>query len=302
MFHKLSFALCAVAAVLISVPARASDLVFPGGGTLAQIMDGGGTNTIFTIVNLDSITAPYQLSFYGDDGQPLTLSTTAGKNSSLSGTLGPNGTIIIQTNGGGGAVLQGYAVLSTGQISGTSTGSITSLGNQVAGSAVFGLPLATGTFAQASCPLDTGADFIFEIPFDETGGATSAQTGVAIANSFFDAIYQPLGTGETALIRVTIRDQNGNQIPAPAGQAGTINLPFGAHTSFMLDDPQRGFPQIVGHKGTVVFQAADLIGIPYVIKVLGLRATGSTLTSITPIIPCNLKVNPATGQLAGCSN
>jgi hypothetical protein len=293
MSQKLAFALCAVAAVLISVPARASDIVYPGGGTLAQIMDGGGTNTIFTIVNLDSVIAQYQLSLYGDNGQPLTLSTTAGVNSSFSGTLGPNGSIIIQTNGAGSAVLQGYAVLATGQIAETSTGTVTSLGNQLTVSAVFGLPLPSGTFAQASCPLDTGFDYIFAIPFDQSGDATAAETGLALANSFGDQIYQTNG-GETVTVAATFYNQNGTPVTLPP-----ITLALGQHTSFMLDQQ---YSQTKLQKGMVVFQATDSTGNPYGIKVLGLRATGSTLTSITPIIPCNFQVNSTTGQLANCGN
>src|SRR5260370_39050151 len=114
MLHKLSLTLCGVALALIPLPARASDLVFPGGGTLAQIIDGGGTNTIFTIANLDATTIPYTLSFYDDNGNPMTLSTTAGPpSSSLSGTLAANASLIIQTNGGGSSVLSGYAILAT---------------------------------------------------------------------------------------------------------------------------------------------------------------------------------------------
>jgi len=287
-----------VALLLASVPACASDIVYPGGGTLAQIIDGGGTNTIFTIVNLDNVIAPWQLSFYGDNGSPLILTTTAGTNSVLSGSLAPNSSIIIQTNGNGPNVVEGYAVVATGQFGETETGVVTALGNQIAGSAVFSIPLSSGVVASASCPLDTGEDYIVAIPFDESGDATSAQTGLAIANSLYDAEYQPNGVGETAYVQVSIRDQNGNQIPIPAGQVDTIILPFGQHTAFMLDQQ---YPQIKGQKGTVVFTGTDSSGYGYAIKVLGLRATATTYTSITPIIPCNITVS-GTGVNQGCSN
>ena len=275
MFQKLSFALCAVAAMLISVPARASDIVYSGGGTLAQIIDGGGTNTIFTIVNIDSVTASYTLYFYADNGNPLTLSTTAGAPStSVSGALPSGGSTIIQTNGGGTAVLQGYAVLATT--------------NQLAGSAVFGIPLATGAFAQASCPLDTGFDYIFAIPFDQTTDQTAAETGVALANSFGDAPYQTDG-GDTVTLTVVFYNQAGNAVTLPS-----ITLPLGQHTAFMLNQQ---FPQIVGQEGMVVFTGTDSKGNAYAFKVLGLHATGSTYTSITPIVPCN---ESSTSQM--CTN
>ncbi len=190
-------------------------------------------------------------------------------------------------------------MLKTGQFAENSLGLVTSVGNQIAGSAVFGLPLASGLFAQASCPLDTGQDYIFSLPFDETGGATSAQTGVALANSIADANAQTNGANQTAYVNVSFFDQNGNAIPVPAGEVPVEILPFGGHESFMLDTK---YPQIIGQKGTVVFTGRDSSANPYIIKVLGLRATDTTFTSITPIVPCNPQVYNNTGQYAGCGN
>jgi hypothetical protein len=297
MFQELSFASCAVAAVFIALPAQASDIVFPGGGTLAQIIDGGGTNTIFTIANLDAITIPYTLSFYDDSGNPLTLSTTAGPPSaSLSGTLAPNASLIIQTNGKSSSVLSGYATLATNLFTvDPNSGSIISPGNQIAGSAVFGLPLPTGTFAQASCPLDTGLDSIIEIPFDDSSDATAAQTGIALVNSFFDAPYQFITGGGTARISATFFSSTGTTLALPP-----TTLTFGQHLSFLLDQQ---FPQLKGQKGLIRFTGTDTGGIlPYFFKVLGVRATATTYTSIAPLIPCNFKINPQTSQPIGCTN
>jgi hypothetical protein len=264
MFQKSSLAVCVLAALLVSVPACASDIIFPGGGTLAQVMDGGGTSTIITIVNLDSVIASYTLFFYDDNGHPLTLSTTAGAPAvSLSGSLPVGGSTIFQTNGGGSAVIQGYAVLATQ--------------NQVGASAVFGMTLG-GVFVQASCPLDTGLDYLIAIPFDQTTGATAARTGLAIANSFGDQTYQING-GSTVTVAVTFYDQNGTATPLTS-----VVLPFGQHTSFMFDEK---YPQTVGKKGILMFQGTDALGSSYAYKVLGLHATAATLTSITPLIPCN---------------
>jgi len=286
MFQKLSFALCAVAAVFISLPAQASDIVFPGGGTLAQIIDGGGTNTIFTLVNLDGITAQYTLSFFDDNGNPLTLSTTAAgaPSASLSGSLNAYSSVIIQTNGS--TPVAGYAVLATGQLNvDPNTGVVTSRGNQIAGSAVFGLPLPGIGFTQASCPLDTGLDTIIELPFDQTGDAV---TGVALVNSFADQIYQTNGGG-TAILAVTFFDQSGNALALPP-----LTLKLGQHTAFLLRDQ---YPQTKNQKGVVRFVGADSSGRPYVFKALGVRATATTYTSITPIIPCNIS-----STSGGCTN
>lgn len=262
MFQRLSFSLGIAAALLISVPAHASDIVYSGGGTLAQIVDGGGTQTTITLVNLDGVVAPYTLYFYGDNGAPLTLSTTAGTGTSISGGLFVGGSTIIQTNGGGPTIQQGYAVLVTN--------------NQIGGSAVFGIPLSNSPLAEASCPLDTGLDYIIAIPFDQT----TATTGLAIANSIGDGIYQS-GGGKTANLAFSFYDGIGNLFFSTSMQ-----LPFGQHTAFNL--PVQ-FPQTANMTGMMVIVSTDPTGNPYAVKTLGLRANlaGTTFTSITPIIPCD---------------
>lgn len=44
---------------------------------LAEIAGGGEIQTAITLVNLDSLLAPYTLTFDDDNGDPLTVSTTA---------------------------------------------------------------------------------------------------------------------------------------------------------------------------------------------------------------------------------
>ncbi len=258
MFKKTSLILFFT---LISSSAFASDIVYAGGGTLAQIVDGGGTATTITLVNLDSVAANYILYFYDDNGNALTLTTTAGTGSSLSGSLAVGGSTIIRTNGGGNTVLQGYGVLVTK--------------NTIAGSAVFGLPLSKIPLAEASCPLDTGFNYIIALPFDHT----TAAEGVALANSIGDEIYQTDGA-VTANIAVAFYDQNGNQF-----LTDTIQLAAGHHTAFMLTDR---YPQTANMQGTVVFTSTDSASNAFAIKALGLRANlaGTTFTSITPLIPC----------------
>lgn len=252
MFRKISLALCA-AVVMSSTAARASDWTEPGGGALAQIMDQGGARTTFTLINLDAVPAPYTLNFFGDNGGPLTLSTTAGTGVSVSGTLPVNGSIIIQTNGSAVAPLvQGYAVLSTS--------------NSIAGSAVFGLPIGNGFF-ESTCPLDTGTDYLFGIPFDHTTPGTVV--GVALANDFG---YAPLN------ITVAAYDENGVQLTTPPLPAMAANT----HTAFLLTDK---FPALKNVKGTIWFKATDSMGNGTFFNVLGVRATASTYTSIVPIVP-----------------
>lgn len=272
--HSIWFVFVSLSYVSLSAPAHASDAVWPGGGTLTQIVAGGGEYTIITLVNLENTyAAPYTLSFYDDNGNPLSLATTAGTGPVITGTLPVGGSTIIQTNGSG-APVEGFAVLDTT----TATYDYT-----VAGSAVFGLPLAN--LVEASCPLDTGLDSIIAFPFDQT----TASYGVALANSKGDEPYQYEGA-QTANLAISFYDQNGNNF-----YSTTMQLAYGAHTSFMLNTQ---FPQTAGHTGMMVISSQDTSaaavsacgasGCPYWIKTLGLRAnlTNTTLTSVTPIVPC----------------
>ena len=227
----------------ISPALHASDLVYPGGGVLAQIVDGGGTKTTITLINLDPTPAPYTLNFYDDNGNALSLTTTAGTGAVLSGTLNAGGSTIIQTNGTSKSISQGWALLVTN--------------NTIAGSAVFGLPFNNNVFVEASCPLDTGVNSQFGLPFD----LATAVTGVALANTYQN---MPL------TVSVTVNDLNGNKI-----LTDTLTLPGYGHTSFMLTDK---YPQLANQKGFVVFSGG------YYMNVLGLRATSTTFTSITPIV------------------
>jgi hypothetical protein len=304
MPKRFSFAFAVAAALFVWVPARAADIVNQGGGTLADIVDGGGTSTIITLVNLQSAanfstpaTVAFTLSFYADNGSPLTLSTNVGTIAgSYFGALAAGGSLVIQTNGTGSTVVEGYAVLSTAGFAETSTGIVTSLGSQIAGSAVFSVPW-NGMFPQASCPLDTGENFVIDLPFDETGDTASSLTGVAIVNSPGDAPFEPTGVSEQTNVNLTFFDQNGS--PIPVSEVPAIILAPGQHTSFVLD---QSFPELIGRQGTVVFTAlGDTSGKNYIVKVLGLRFTPTTFTSITPIIPC-IPETYSNGTYFGCGN
>jgi hypothetical protein len=240
------------AAIALHSFAHASDWTQPGGGVFAQIMDQGGARTTFTLVNLDATPAPYMLNFYKDDGTPLTLITTAGTTSSVTGSIPVNGSVEFATSGPATSPLvQGYAVLVT-----TST---------IAGSAVFGLPIGTGFF-ESTCPLDTGQDFEFGIPFNHTVAGTVV--GVALANSYG---YAPLN------LAVTAYDQSGNQLVKT-----TISMAAGAHQAFLLNTQ---FAALAGKRGTVWLSGTDASGNPAYFNVLGVRATNTTYTSIVPIVP-----------------
>lgn len=76
MFQRISLAPLIVSGLIFKV--AGSRIGSPGGGVLAEIAGGGEIQTAITLVNLDSLLAPYTLTFDDDNGDPLTVSTTAG--------------------------------------------------------------------------------------------------------------------------------------------------------------------------------------------------------------------------------
>lgn len=250
-------------AAFILLPVYASDIVYPGGGAFTQIEDGAGTQTTITLVNLDSAAASYTLYFFDDNGNPLNLSTTAGAGTSLQGNLPIDGSTTIQTNGGGATILSGWGLLIPGK---NSAGNYFTIG----GTAVFAQPLPGNPLVEASVPLDTGADTIWVIPFDQTG---TTLAGVAVANSWQNT---PI------TVSVSAFGQDGTALFAAPK---TIQLAGNGHTSFLLTN----YTELTGQKGIVVFTgvpSGNANNTSGWINVLGLRATPTTLTSIIPLVPC----------------
>jgi hypothetical protein len=267
MLRQSSIVLFAVFMLLAAVAAYASDVVYPGGGVLAQVADGGGAQTTITLVNVDTQAAPYTLKFYDNNGNPLTLSTTAGPPSSvLTGTLNPNASVIIKTSGTSSPQVQGWGLLLTNTA--TDTNGLEHA--MIAGTAVFSLALPANPVADATVPLDTGYDSVFALPFDHT----TAVTGVAIANTYQRT---PLS------IQVTVYDLNGTTI-----LTDTLQLPGYGHTSFLLTDK---YQQLANRQGLIVFTptVTDMQNNPNgYVNGLGLRANlaQTSLSTVTPIIPC----------------
>ena len=229
-----------------ALPAAATDIVIPGGGTLAQIVGGGPWITTITLVNLSGGSAPYALHFIGDDGQPMTLATTAGTGSVLNGTLSSGASTIIETNGATDAPFQqGWAYVETLQ------------NVPLAGSAVFRLTLPNSPVYEASLPLDSDAHYQYGLPFDHV----DANTGFALANSYSN---QPLR------VTMTFFDETGTQF-----FTDTFSMPGLSHQAFMLPDR---YSQVTGKKGLVIVTA------DYYMNVLGLRARAGGFTTITPLV------------------
>ena len=226
---------------LTSLPVLAN--VGTAGGTMAHVASGGGWQTLFTLVNTGTTSANLTLSFFADDGSPVSLplsfpqSGAMATQSSVSRAIPAGATLIIVTQGqNSGGVVTGSARLST-------------TGN-VSGFAIF-----QSGGQEAVVPLEAGSANSYTLAFDNTGGLV---TGIALAES----------SGQAAVVPATLRDVTGATLAAT-----TINLPASGHTSQILTDL---FKQAENIRGALELDAPanGQIGA------LGIRATSRAFTTI----------------------
>jgi hypothetical protein len=188
----------------------------------------GGWDTNVILVNPGSVAATVQVSFFGDDGNPLQLplippgSTSSSLQSSMSVSVPPHASASVSTAGSPAASnIGGWA-----QINGS---------REITAYAVFGWPLngnASNGLTQAvshdACVSNTSVT----VPFDNSGGRFF---GIGVANPGSAA----------ANIAVTVTDATGRLI----GQGGSQgSVPVNGHTQFLLSQL---VPATSGIGGTV---------------------------------------------------
>jgi hypothetical protein len=231
------------------------------GGALAQVATGGGWETGFTLVNAGATAAPFTLSFYDEKtGAPLPLSlvfpqagatrTTA----SVTQTLAPGATVLIQTQGGSTNVACSAQLATTGQVSGFAIFNYVPWGQE------------------AVVPLETRTPAAFVLVYDNTNGLA---TGLALANS----------SAQTASVPVVVRDDTGVMLAQRQ-----IQLAGNGHTQFMLDDPVLGFPITAGKRGTIEFQTPSGGRI----SAVGIRATVTGAITTIPVLAKTSSDAPST--------
>jgi len=211
-----------------------------GGGAAT----GGDWSTTILLVNPEQQPASYQLNFHSEvDGSPLALPLVSyGPESSVSGTLAPGELAVIQTDGSGATLVEGWAELVTP--------------NKIGGTGIFTDQAAKRQ--EAAVPLNSSGGTQLFIPFDETSGSIVFATGIALAN-----------TGAAAAnVTAKFVDDSGNKIPTATTQ---IAIPAGAHTAFVITDK---FPEMKGKRGAVQFTSNVAI------YGLGIRYNGTAFTSI----------------------
>jgi YD repeat-containing protein len=220
-------------------------------GSMAQMSSAGGWDTTITLVNGGTSEANARLSFFDNSGNPLGLplafpqlppATGSLLAPTLDRTLSANAQVVMESTGPDNAA----TLVGAGQL--LSNGSVNGFG-------IYSNPTAHWN---AVVPLETRDADRYILAFDNTGTLT---TGVAVANL----------AAQEANVQVIIRDDTGAQIGNPTIPLGSLG-----HTSFMLNDPQLGFPVTNSSRGTVEFDTPP----GGKLSVLGLRANGPALTTL----------------------
>ena len=195
---------------------------------LAHIASGGSWNSTISLQNISSAQNTVTVSFFADDGSPLILPFTvtqqsgssASTGASLSATIDPNATLLIETDGAAtGQTLVGWAqVVSSAPISGFT---------------IFRDHFPNGVDSEGTSPLETRSLSDLILPYDSTAGYA---TGAAFVN--------PTSTAVT--LTATICDDAGVQLGVKS-----ITLNGMGHSSFVVSAQ---FPETAGRRGIIEFQ------------------------------------------------
>ena len=222
------------------------------GGSIGQIASGGTWKTTLTYLNLGTVASGASMSFFGNDGSPLSLPLTfpqtpgVGNTSTavFTRTLNPGAQLVVDSTGPDSTpTMEGW-----GQLQPT------------AGIKAFGI-FSNPTYRwEAVVPLESRDAGSYMLAFDNTGVIT---TSVALANL----------AGSAASVPVIVRGPGGDAV-----FSGQIALPARGHTAFMLKDL---YPVTASARGVIEFQTPAGGRI----SALGLRVNGPALTTLPVLTP-----------------
>lgn len=209
--------------------------IFQEDVVMPHLADGDGWTTTITLVNLDGTDAPFQLSFFDNNGQGLTLLFEGvGNQSVLSGTIPFRGTVTLRTAGTSSPLKEGWGILASNQL--------------IGGMAVFTFHRSGLPDFESVVPFSSYLDLLQVMTFDDTEGF---RTGMAMANVLTSPIT----------VRMQFVDENGVGL-----FSDTVDLPAGGHTSFLVSSR---YPQLEGQRGTIQF--SEQTGHVEGLTVMGLR-------------------------------
>jgi hypothetical protein len=228
-------------------------------GSIAHFASGGGYKTSFTLVNTGTTAATARLSFFDDNGAPVTLplglpqtGTTLPSAPTFEQTIAAGATLIVESEGP--STLAGI----------TGSAQLQTSGN-VSGFALFRrLPTEGARQQEAVVPLETRNGSSYILAYDNTGGYVY---GIAVANN----------SDQAANIAVTIRDA---KTGAVTGSSHTITLPAKGHEAFLLTDAAHGLPETANTSGTLEFSTSAAGQI----SVLGLRFNSDAAFTSVPAL------------------
>lgn len=218
-----------------------------------QIAGGGGFFTDFSFTNQGYGPAQgVQVSFLGNDGQPLVLSTSQGDISQLQFDLQPGATRTLATSLDSQTAIPGYAMVEFPAAA------------SVRGTAIIRSVMDNETETQVGVAMQS-ATTSYTFP-GEVDSSKGIRTGVALANGTFPFAFSPVPRAQEIILTLI----------GPDGQIvdqTLIALAESGHLSFFLDDAAI-FPGLDNFNGSVSVSAGADFGV------LPLRLEGRSLSSV----------------------
>ncbi len=196
---------------------------------VSQVADGDGWQTLISLNNIDASPSLYKLSFFDDNGAPLSLQTNILTGPVIYGSIPAHGSVTIQTAGSQLSLAQGWALVET--IFVEQFDSTIAPGATTAGTVIFRRPPTVPRPVEASEPLDFSAKSQWVLPFDHTNGYTS---GIALVNP---------SASQDLSVFLTFYDTSGAILLQPS-----FTLPHGQHKAITLTQQ---YPQVIGRFGTL---------------------------------------------------
>jgi hypothetical protein len=233
-----------LSALLLFFPLVHAEAVYSGFSLIPHIADGGGIQMEFTLTNLDDTPSTFQLAYYDDNGNHLSITSNAGLSGGVGGTLAPHASRTIRTLGNSIPQVQGWA-------------GILAQGN-VGASAILRVSAPPWAGSEVMIPATPARNNRFSLVLDQSD---SAVIGLAFVNPLIDPLT----------VTVTFRGEDGALI---AGD--TFNLGGRAHRSIL---PASAYPATTGKRGTIEISTTGTH-----LSVLALRFGASAISSIEPLV------------------
>ncbi len=200
----------------------------------SHVVDGGTWKTTFVLTNLTSEATPFLMAFYANDGTPLTLPIVGvGDSSAISGTIAPNGTLILETAGLSDELRQGSAIFFCLDRPASDVNA-KPVATKLGGAAIFRQRVPGRPDFEAVVPVSALDDSKLSFPFDNSAGFV---TGIALINA---------NSSANSMLLV-IRDEEGRII----GQ-DVFTLAGRNKSVFVVTEK---YPQTAGKRGSIEVSA-----------------------------------------------